>query len=299
MRSALGPLVLTATTLALLGCAVPTVASPVAPSHSPVTTVASPVAPSQGPVATATGPVGQSVDVGGRSLYIACQGSGSPTVILEAGMTGDHRTWDRVLPALSGSPRVCAYARANIAPSDAAETPRSAADAVADLHALLETAAITGPYVLVGFSMGGLISQLYAATYPGDIAGLVLVESNHPDEAEEFESHLTPAQIAEDRAATLENPEGFDPFASFEEAQAAGPLPDVPLVVVTAGISAGWPPDWDAALFDSLRAQQQSDLATLIPGGRQIFAPNSGHHVPSEAPEVVVDAIQSVLAEVG
>jgi pimeloyl-ACP methyl ester carboxylesterase len=244
-----------------------------------------------------TGPQEQSIDIDGRSLYVECQGSGSPTVILEAGLTGDHRTWEHVLPALAESTRACAYDRANIAPSDPAATPRTAQDAVDDLHALLDRAALDPPYVMVGFSFGGLISQLYAATYPDEIAGLILVESSHPDEAEQFEAHLTPTQIEEDRAATLENSEGIDPFASFEEVQAAPPLPPVPLVVVTAGVSEGWPPGWDPATFDRLRAEQQADLATLSPGGRQVLAEESSHHIPSQQPGVIIEAVEAVLAE--
>jgi len=258
---------------------------------------ASPTAAPATPAATASLANGITVDIGGRSLFIYCVGTGSPTVILEAGMTGDHRTWENVVPDVSSKTRVCAYDRANIAPSDPAPTPRDATMAVADLHALLAAAHIDGPYVLVGFSMGGLISQLYAATYPGDIKGLVLVASNHPDENDVFDAHLTPAQIAADKAETMGNPEGFDPFASFKEAQAAGPLPNVPLIVISSGKTdpGVWPPDWDAAVFDKLSADLQADLVKLIPGGRQVIATKSGHEIPRDQPELIVDAIVAVL----
>ena len=242
--------------------------------------------------------VGQSVDIGGRELYIECQGTGPPTVVLEAGLTGDHRTWERVAPQLADSARVCAYDRANVPPSDPAPGPRTAGDAVDDLAALLTEAEIDGPIVLVGFSMGGLISQLYAATHPDDIAAMVLVESNHPDEAEEFEAELTPEQIEEDRAFVLDNSEELDPYASFEEAQAAGDLPDVPLIVITAGQSEGWPPGWDPETFDALRAAQQADLATRVTNGCQMTADNSAHQVPSQQPEIIVTAVESVLSAV-
>jgi pimeloyl-ACP methyl ester carboxylesterase len=226
-------------------------------------------------------------------------GEGAPTVILESGMSGDHRTWARVQPQLAAASRVCVYDRAGIGESDEAEGTRTAADAVDDLAALLEAAAIEPPYVLVGFSFGGLITQLFASTHPDAVAGLVLVESNHPLEQEQFEPHLTPEQIDVDRGFALDNPEGMDPFVSFEELQAAGPLPDVPLVVVTAGISEGWPPGWDAETFDELRAAQQADLATFTRQGRQVIAEESTHHVPSRQPSIIMEAVESVLAEVG
>ena len=244
-------------------------------------------------------PVDAMVDVGGRKLHLECDGSGSPTVILEAGLTGDHRTWDQVLPEVASKTRVCAYDRANIDPSEAAPTPRTARDMVADLHALVGAGKLEPPYVLVGFSFGGLVSQLYASTYPDDIAGMVLVESNHPDEVDQFEAELTPAQIKRDREEVNANPEGVDLYASFKQVQAAPGVPDRPLVVVTAGKPEGWPPGWDAAVFNRLRAAQQKDLVSLVSDGTQVIAKQSGHEVPASEPQVVVKAIKTVLAKVG
>jgi pimeloyl-ACP methyl ester carboxylesterase len=251
------------------------------------------------PAASAVG--GQLVDIGGRSLYLECRGSGTPTVILESGLGGDHRTWESVQPELADSVQICAYDRANISPSDPAPGPRTAADSVDDLKALLDAAGIERPIILVGFSMGGIISQLYAATYPEEVAGLVLVESNHPDEWNQFRQHLTPQQIEADRQFSLDNRERLDPYASLEETHAAGPLPEMPLVVVTAPNARGqWPPDWDRELFDRLRAEQQADLASRTPGGGvQVFAEVSGHHVPSEQPQVIIDAVETVLESAG
>ena len=270
---------------------------PSADDSSSSLAASSPSAPTD-PESEATPSTGP-VDVGGRSVFLECQGSGSPTVVLEAGLTGDTRTWEQVVPAIASETRVCAYDRANVGQSDPAPTPRSAQDMVEDLDAVLSAAGEDSPYVLVGFSFGGLVSQLYAASHPDDVAGLVLVEATHPDENDVFWSHLRPAQVAEDRAFMEENPEGVDLLASFAQAQGASALPRVPLVVVTAGRSEGWPPGWDAKLFDRLRAQQQRQLAGLVPGGEQVIAEHSGHNVPQEQPEVVITAIETVLTEVG
>lgn len=286
------------TALALAACAAQSSppASEVAEASVP-SAPASP-APSAAP-ATATPPAtaGRLVTIGDRALWLECIGDGEPAVILDSGLGGDHRTWDRVQPEVAEATRVCMYDRAGIGDSDAATGSRTAADAVADLHDLLASAEIGPPYVLVGFSFGGAISQLYASTYPDEVAGLVLVESNHPLEAEQFEAHLTVEQIEEDRASASDNPEAMDPFASLEELQAAGSLPDVPLVVVTAARSEGWPPGWDAETFDALRAAQQADLATFTSQGSQVVAEDSAHHVPSQQPEVIIEAVRSVLAE--
>ena len=240
---------------------------------------------------------GELVDVGGRSLFVKCVGSSEdgPTILLEAGLTGDSLTWEKVVPSLPPDVRTCSYDRANLGRSDPAPTPRTAQDVVDDLDALLDAIDAQPPYVLVGFSFGGILSQLYAAEHPEDVSGLVLVESNHPDEVRQFEQHLTRAQIAADRDYTQSNPEGIDIYTSFDQVREAGSLPQVPLVVVTATISDGWPPGWDAKLFNRLRAQQQADLADQVPGGQQIFAKGSGHDVPADRPDVVVDAINQAL----
>ena len=244
-------------------------------------------APAESPPAQLQG----MVDIGDRSLLLRCRGSGGPTVVLEAGLADDLSTWDAVQESVSARTRVCAYNRANIGVSDAAPKPRTTADMVDDLEHLLAAADEPPPYVLVGFSFGGLVVQQFAATHPDDVAGVVLVESNHPDEQRQFESHLTRRQIQEDRAEVAGNPEGADVFSSFDEVRSAGPLPDVPLVVVTAGVPEGWPPGWNPRVFNRLRSRQQADLANLVPGGRQMFARQSGHRVPDEQPEVVVRAI--------
>ena len=222
------------------------------------------------------------VAIGDRALWVECTGEGSPTIVMESGLGGDHRTWDRVAPELADRARVCVYDRAGIADSDPAPGTRTAADAVDDVRALLTAAGIAPPYVLVGFSYGGIVTQLHASMYPDDVAGIVLVESNHPLEAAQFAEHLTPEQVELDREMALGNPEGLDVFAGMDEAAAAGPLPEVPLVVVTAGISEGWPPDWDAETLDALRAAQQADLATFTSQGTQLIAESSAHHVPSQ-----------------
>jgi pimeloyl-ACP methyl ester carboxylesterase len=237
---------------------------------------------------------GTSVDIGGRSLFARCRGTDGPTIVFEAGLTGDQRTWDRVLAAMPSDARVCVYDRTNTGRSETAPKPRTAQDVVDDLDALTTAIGEKPPFVLVGFSFGGIFAQLYAAQHPDDIAGLVLVESNHPDEATQIEAHLTPEQIAIDRAEAESNPEGIDIYASFDEVGAAAPLPSVPLVVVTATGPIDWPPGWDREIFDRLRAEQQADLAARIPGGQHVFADNSGHDVPREQPDVIVDAISRV-----
>ena len=120
---------------------------------------------------------GQRVEVApGRSLNLVCMGSGNRTVLFDAGGSDWSVVWALVQPIVAQNARACAYDRAGLGYSDPAAGPRSPLAIVEDMHALIEAAALPRPLVLVGHSLGGFNVKLYAALYPGDVAGLVLVD---------------------------------------------------------------------------------------------------------------------------
>jgi pimeloyl-ACP methyl ester carboxylesterase len=127
-------------------------------------------------------PPSQLVDVGGHSLHINCIGQGSPTVILEAANFGMSAHWVRVQQQLAQTTRACAYDRAGLGWSERGPEPRDARQISSELHTLLKSADIKGPYVLVGHSYGGLYVRMYAERYPEEAAGVVLVDSSHPEQ---------------------------------------------------------------------------------------------------------------------
>jgi pimeloyl-ACP methyl ester carboxylesterase len=128
-------------------------------------------------------PPGEVVDVGDHSLHINCVGQGSPTVILEAANGGMSAHWARVQQQLAQSTRVCAYDRAGLGWSERGPEPRDARQISSELRDLLTNARIDkGSYVLVGHSYGGLYARMYAARYSGEVAGVVLVDSSHPEQ---------------------------------------------------------------------------------------------------------------------
>src|SRR5215208_4630262 len=153
----------------------------------------------ESPVATPAIP-GALVEIGDRSLFLSCSGTGSPTVILESGLNDTATVWSAVQSEVARTTRVCSYDRADVPggasdPSDpTASTPRlrSATELVADLHALLAAAAVPGPYVLVGHSVGGLLVRLYASPYPDDVVGMVLVDATHEDNWARLEEEIGP-----------------------------------------------------------------------------------------------------------
>src|ERR671913_1066875 len=151
----------------------------------------------EAPIAT-SGDVAGLVDIGGRSLFLGWQGTGSPTVVLVAGYRSSGRFWsddlvqsqrprEMVMAGVAETTRVCGYDRPGtyaeigeddfVSRSDAIAQPRTAPEVVTELHALLQAAEVPGPYVLAGHSLGGFFARMYAATYPDEVVGLVLVDA--------------------------------------------------------------------------------------------------------------------------
>ena len=120
---------------------------------------------------------GRLVDVGGHQMRLSCAGSGSPTVVLEPGAGGTSASMGWVAPAVADQTRVCVYDRAGRGGSEPADSPQDGARIATDLHTLLHQAGVPGPYVLAGHSFGGLYVRIFAAHYPDEVAGLVLIDS--------------------------------------------------------------------------------------------------------------------------
>jgi pimeloyl-ACP methyl ester carboxylesterase len=249
-------------------------------------------------------------------------------VILVSGYGNGADVWGLLDPGVRRPPvlagvarfaRVCAYDRPNtiLQPdrpgrSDPVPQPRTAADAVAELHALLRAARLPGPYLLVGHSLGGLFVRLYASTYPRQVAGLVLVDATY----ELLRELLTPEQWAAYARITLEPVPGVDPpvelfdqDASFDQmlrARAARPLrPTLPLVVLSHGLPAELPPGVelppgspDLATLERASQAAQNELGRLLPYARHVIARRSGHYIHIAQPELVIDAVRRVLGMV-
>lgn len=257
------------------------------------------------------------VDVGAYRLAFRQAGMGSPTVILEAGMSCGKETWDRVFEPVAGFARVCSYDRAGIGASDPAPTPRTGREAATDLHALLTRAQVPGPYVLVGHSFGGLLVRLYADQHREQVAGMVLVDATHEDQWSRGLWRLPPKtpdepeglrqwrQIVTERINDpTATPEGFLTGATANQVRGAAPLGDLPLVVLTAERPLPRPeeviddPDAHAeALWREMRQEVRGDLVRLSPHGTHVAARASGHFIQQDEPDLVIAAIRRVVEE--
>jgi pimeloyl-ACP methyl ester carboxylesterase len=254
------------------------------------------------------GEPGFRLEVNGHDLYYECHGHGTPTVVLEPGLDGTHLAWQWVQPELAGTTHVCSYDRAGLGlSSGAAPMRRTAQDVVDDLHTLLRIAGIDGPYVLAGHSLGGLFVRLYASEHPQGVAGVVLVDSAHPDQAERYLAALGRRRfvkrlIARKLRTFLSHPgsnaEGIDVLAAFARARTAGRLGDKPLAVITAGRENS--PQLGRGLknaLDDVWLGLQEELAHLSSDSIQVIAATSGHDVisPDGQPALVVEAIRQVV----
>jgi pimeloyl-ACP methyl ester carboxylesterase len=245
------------------------------------------------------------VDVGGRSLHIHCAGHGAPVVVFDAGLGNDGSAWASVQPEVARFTQACAYDRAGRGYSDPAPKPRPSRLMAADLHELLARAGVAGPYVLVGHSLGGLNVRLYAAEHPDDVAGMVLVDATSEDQDRVFD--LLPPGKA-DFTAGVRDPE-MD-LATFREslaevrdlpAGAGRPLGDKPLVVLTHGKEPprpDWLPEDVYTRCVRLLRELQARLTILSSNSAQVVADDSGHAIPQDAPERVVDAVGAAVAAV-
>jgi pimeloyl-ACP methyl ester carboxylesterase len=269
--------------------------------------------------ASAYPPPGQLIDVGGHRLHLHCTGSGSPTVVLEPGGGASSSDFAWIAPVVARDTTVCVYDRAGRGWSDATDSPQDGTHIAMDLHALLERAHVPGPYVIAGHSFGGLYAQSFAAQFPDQVAGMVLLDSTAPkpgpprsdsrssdvigrlSELVSSVAHLGVGRMvaqlssgtlppraqaeADANASTARHLASFvreylaDADASMQEASSLATLGGKPLIVVTA----------DEGITDGQWQSKQDRLATL--------STNSLHrHAPATHSSLLADEADSATA---
>lgn len=143
-------------------------------------------------------PMGKMVDIGGYKLHMIDQGTGGPTVVMDAALGNNCLDWSLVQPEIEKFTRVITYDRAGYAWSDESPLERNSENMVKELHTMLHNSGVPAPYVLVGHSLGGVNVRLFASMYPDEVAGVILVDSSHEEQLEKLPKfdlpwHLKPA----------------------------------------------------------------------------------------------------------
>ena len=274
---------------------------------------------------------GKRFDVGSYKMQIACTGAGSPAVILDSGMGDSYVSWSKVQPEIAKFTRVCSYDRAGLGYSDSGPRPRTSRAIAEELHSLLAAAGIAPPYVLVGHSMGGYDVRLYTSLYRNEVAGMVLVDSSHPDQERRFPAELRDMErswLGEAEFLTYAMPFGIPRLLGFcdedpvrraadcnfhsayeglaelkainqsaAEAATTGSLGDLPLAVLSHDPdkpSAELPADLAKPTNDAWE-KMQDELAHLSTRGTRTIAKNSGHYIQDDRPDLVVEAVHAVV----
>ena len=254
---------------------------------------------------------GKLVDVGAYRLHLECTGTGAPTVVLEAGGGASAATFGLIAPEVARHTTVCVYDRAGKGWSDAAPTAPDGAQIATDLHTLLERADIAGPYVLAGHSFGGLYVMRYAAQYPDEVAGMVLIDSTAPNAtpvppttegSDTFLKHVSALMSATARlglgrpfGATANEMAAFiDEYAvagrSASEAGELTSLDGKPLIVLTAeqGNATGWMQHQDAMVGLSINSRHN-----VVPGAtHQSLVDDPAHAAVVD--EAIVDVVEAI-----
>jgi pimeloyl-ACP methyl ester carboxylesterase len=268
-------------------------------------------------------PPGRLLRIADTTLHILCTGAGAPTIVLQAGLGGNVLDWTFVQPRLAARHRVCSFDRPGAGWSSRTDRRRSAAAMTEELHLLLRAAQELPPYVMVGHSLGGLLALHYAQVYRAEISGLVLLDAMHPDQFTLFpkagvalpdDPHLvlgrTPSaaaayglpaglrslamELAEQGKARVFIVREMRAFTSDAGEVRARPIPNVAARVLIHG-NREWDQTYPDGRMEHAWAQMQAALSTELGAPPPIVVPGSGHQIPLDDPQAVVDAVEALI----
>ena len=249
---------------------------------------------------------GHLVNVGDHRIYMKCSGPAThPTVVLETGAGATTTSYEQVQERVQRFARVCSYDRAGLGSSDPSPSKQTENDVLQDLHRALLASKEPGPYVLVGESLGGVYVRAFQTRYPALVKGLVLVDSSHEEQLNRFSAvspELGKAYAAQGGRTTFEDMYGL--WGQLRPGQTYTWKVTLPLIVIehkrpspVADPNASRP---NAAQpnIDPVWHEMQVDLARRSTCGQIWEATKEGHAISEVQPDLVVQAISTVLQEI-
>ena len=247
-------------------------------------------------------PRGRLVDVDGRSIYLDCRGTGSPTVLLESGFAEGAAGWVLVLDRVAEFTRACAWDRPGIGRSDGRGL-HSARDAASDLRAALDGAGERGPWVVVAHSLGGVYARLFAAELPAHgsdaVLAFLMLDTYEPDLGLVSDTTLdadvraTIQRSIDETGAMIEDHEDLDWAATLAELAEAGPVRQPAIMLMLDPRTRYGDPDPGrlAAVIDAwYRA-----IAARYPLGRLEIATGTGHVIQYDRPALVLERTRELV----
>jgi len=238
-------------------------------------------------------------DVGGYRLHFRIVDGRSPAIVLESGGGADASQWSTLqlqLARATGS-AVVSYDRAGFGDTDLPRTAYDAAQEVDGLHKGLQHAGLASEVVLVGHSYGGMLNQLYANQFPQSVKGIVLVDPNTvafvdaiggPGEFMVVPFDTTPP-LSKTAQAGVRQILAFD--KTVEAVRKASIPKAIPVTVITAG-KPWWPTPERSKAY---RGGHEAIVAEAL-GRSLIVAEGSAHNIPRERPDLVVSAVEAMIA---
>jgi pimeloyl-ACP methyl ester carboxylesterase len=262
-------------------------------------------------------PPGSLVEVFGHKMHIDCAGptNAACTVVFESGGGGSSKDWQKVRAALGPGVRTCAYDRAGLGFSEAGPAPRTMRQEAFELHELLQRSKVTGPIVLVGQSIGGLLARIYTENYGSNVVGIVLVDSTDESSLlgslryggfvrlrEKATERAVPEPRTFGKAAEKYNPDDdflAEEFRDLFERRKKNPQPfgERPLIVISAGRRAKPPGVADEFWADVVREkkEQARDQSLLSRNSLFVVDEGSGHAIHNDNPALVAECVQKVI----
>ena len=233
--------------------------------------------------------------VDGHRIALFASGSGSgPTIVMEAGGGSSHTSWGALPQELARFARVVAYDRAGYGLSEACGRPRSARVVSEELRAALSAAGIAPPFLLVGWSLGGSFARVFAATYPDDVAGVVLVdpapEGFYARAAREQPALWQPLLAEQEKRVAASAPGHRGEWAAWDssmaQARASDPTLRAPVILLTATRSED--------TLQSIWIDEHRRWAARTPVVRQILVDGAGHAIHRDQPQMVIAAVREL-----
>lgn len=249
------------------------------------------------------------VRVGARRVEVLRMGTGSPTLVLESGAGEGAEEWKGIIADLAQFTHVLAYSRSGHGRSSATPGTGSPQASVAELHELLRTLGATGPVVLVGHSWGGLLARLYVSTYPGEVAGLVLIDGTHEAQFARW-APLNPAfKIMDSIRALLPtlSPSArgaYEQILAVQNAQQVSGMKSLPASLPVAVITALKPcaPQREFTCRDpralAVWRALHDEWFTQATTGIRIVSAQTEHYVMNDQPQLILQAARFVLDQV-